>query len=200
MQVLCSYGAGNPRPCVVWTSVVSLPWFERAPSRWNSSLCKRKLIWIGAIIKSICRCQISFRKTGRLWEEWEKHCPMQNEVLFSSHACGGVRQEWWGHGAEVGTAEPGWGPAEIPAAMLRQSRQQVRVFQACGLSLTKADTEASTAFLARNAPTLGWRKDWGAGEAGSASRVLSAEGGLFFKEPLFYGVDLFASALNSLSA
>lgn len=84
----------HPGPCAHWTSVVSLPGFVGDPSRWNSSMCKRKLIWIGAMIKMHLQCQIS-RKTGRLWEEWEKHCPVLNKVpvTLQPHVCR-CRAEW----------------------------------------------------------------------------------------------------------
>lgn len=105
----------DPGPCAHRTSVVSLPGFVGDPSRWNSSMCKRKLIWIGAMIKMHLQCQIS-RKTGRLWEEWGKHCPVLNKVpvpLLQQHVCvcraecrGAARearygwQRWhWGLGA-----------------------------------------------------------------------------------------------------
>lgn len=123
--------------------------------------------------KCICRCQISFRKTGKLWEEWEKHCPMQNKVsviLLQPHVrwCkagveegrgrsgGVVRQRWatWS-GGEGSSRKPGSRTVRASAAgrCFPSSRAHPCSVQA------KVGTRTSTASLARHRNWAGKRPE-----------------------------------------
>lgn len=183
-------GIQDPRSRALYSLNIcslSLPGFVGDPSRWNSSMCKRKLIWIGAMIKMHLQCQIS-RKTGRLWEEWEKHCPVLNKVPATCVGEGRVEEGQTGvlgGVAEVGSV--GWALAERCTAALCSS-QQLLVFAKPMDSLLLSESQSG-----HTLPLLLWQgtktglakglRHWG----GWLSKLCAIHRERhFFKELVFY--------------